>query len=74
MRVEANFVAFAAIIDCFDVALRRRGEIDDLSVLKRIQATVFNLQIAQQDDDDLLAEILRLAHLGDTFRRGKRLR
>jgi hypothetical protein len=37
-----------------------------------IQAMIFELQVVQQDDDNLFADIFRLANLGKTF--GRRYR
>ena len=66
--VEAHFVLVAAILHCLNMALRRRAHVDDLSVFVRIQPTILELDVAQEHDDDLLAEVLGLSHLGQTFR------
>lgn len=68
-----NFVLLSTIADALDVSLRRRSEIDNLPVLKGIEAMVLDLQVAQQHDDDLFAVVLGLADLGETFGRRKRI-
>src|SRR6185437_4729422 len=60
-RIEGNLELFTAIADGLDVALRRRSQIDDLTVLERIEAMVVELHVAQQHDDDFFAVVLGLA-------------
>src|SRR5271156_4751025 len=48
---------------------RLRAHVNDLSFLVRLEPTILESDVAQQHDDNFLSEVLRLSHLGQTFRR-----
>ena len=71
--VEADLILIAAILHRLNVALGRRAHVNNLPVLVRVEPTILELNVAQKHDYDFLAEILGLSHLGQTFRRFKRI-
>ena len=72
--VEADIVLRVAKIHLFSVGERRRRKVDDLPLLEGAQTLVLDGEIAQQHHDDLFAEVLGLADLGQTFGGGERIR
>ena len=68
-----DLVGLTAILDLLQIALRRGCEIDDLPVLERAETPILELNVAQENDDDFLSAVLRVANLSETLWRRERL-